>query len=285
MDDPINVHGTCVQIIKKITDKKLLCKFMHYQSIGTVWARHGEKVGFIENQSMNTFAFGEVESFVAKDSIEFELGFKEILPQNILVGNAIENLTWVPNVLIKNSFFGSCRARGILVTTPGKVVIENNTFESSGSAILIAGDANGWFESGAVKDVLIQNNTFNDPCLTSMYQFSEAIISIYPEIPKLNTTKPFHRNIRIINNTFNPFDYPVLYAKSTEGLFFNNNTIIRSNRFKIFHPRKFMITVEACKNVEIKKNKLVGEVLGKNIKLIATKLIELKLDKKQGIFL
>lgn len=36
----------------------------------------------------------------------------------------------------------SCRARGILVSTPGKVLIERNYFESSGSAILIAGDAN-----------------------------------------------------------------------------------------------------------------------------------------------
>ncbi len=285
MDDPINVHGTCVQITKKISDKKLLCKFMHNQSIGTVWARPGEKIGFIENQSMNTFAFVEVESFVAKDSVEFEISFKETLPKNILVGNAIENLTWTPDVLIKNSFFGSNRARGILVTTPKKVVIENNIFESSGSAILIAGDANGWFESGGVKDVLIQNNTFNDPCLTSIYQFSEAIISIYPEIPKLNTDKPFHQNIRIINNTFHPFDYPVLYAKSTDGLYFNNNAIIHSNRFKPFQPRKFMITLEACKNVEIKQNKLVGEVLGKNIKLIGTKLSNSKFNKQQGIFL
>ena len=42
-------------------------------------------------------------------------------------------------------------------------IIENNVFESSGSSILIAGDANGWYESGAVTDVLIRHNTFNDP--------------------------------------------------------------------------------------------------------------------------
>ena len=285
MDDPINVHGTSVQIIKKINEKKLLCKFMHDQSIGTVWARQGEKIGFIENEAMNTLGFREVESFVEKNTREFEITFKDALPKNVLVGDALENLTWTPNVLIKNSFFGSCRARGVLVTTPGKVIIENNIFESSGSAILIAGDANGWFESGGVNDVLIRNNTFNDPCLTSIYQFSEAIISIYPEIPELDSTKPFHRNIRIENNTFHPFDYPVLYAKSIKGLFFNNNIISRSNRFKIFHPRKFMITLEACKNVKIKKNKLNGDVLGKNIKLIATKKTELKFDKKQGILI
>lgn len=62
-------------------------------------------------------------------------------------------------------------------------MIENNVFESSGSAILIAGDANYWYESGAVKDVLIKGNDFRYPCMSSMYQFCEAIISIEPEIP------------------------------------------------------------------------------------------------------
>ena len=37
--------------------------------------------------------------------------------------------------------------------------------------------------------------------------------------------KPFHRNITIEQNTFHAFDYPVLYAKSTEGLIFSGNTI------------------------------------------------------------
>jgi Right handed beta helix region len=285
MDDPINVHGTSVQVVEKISERTLLCKFMHYQSFGFVWARKGEMIGFIENDAMNSFGTGVVESFKARNETEFEISFAAPLPKEMAIGDALENLTWAPDVSIKNNFFGSCRARGVLVTTPGKVIIEKNVFESSGSAILISGDANGWFESGAVKDVLIQNNTFNDPCLTSIFQFCEGIISIYPEIPKLNSNKPFHRNIRIENNTFNPYDYPVLYAKSVEGLTFNDNTIKRSTRFTPMHTRKFMMTLEACKKVTILRNTLVGDVLGKNIKLIATLTTELKLGKKQGIII
>ncbi len=283
MDDPVNVHGTCVKIIKKLSDKKLLCKFMHEQSIGFIWARQGDSVGFIENEAMNTFAFGIVDSWKAIDVTTFEITFKDAIPKVTEPGDALENLDWTPSVLIKNSFFGSNRARGILISTPGKVIIENNTFESSGSAILIPGDANGWFESGAVKDVTIRNNIFNDPCLTSMYQFCEGIISIDPEIPKLDIAKPFHRNIRIEGNTFNPFDYPVLYAKSTEGLFFNNNIIRRSHRFIPFHRRKCMITLEACKKIQVTGNQLQGDVLGKNIQLISTPVSEVKLAKHQGI--
>lgn len=120
MDDPINVHGTSVQIIEKISDRKLRCKFMHHQSTGTVWARPLEKIGFIENEAMNTIGFGIVERFTAISPTEFDLTFKNLLPENISAGDALENLTWTPNVLIKNNFFGSCRARGVLVTTPGE---------------------------------------------------------------------------------------------------------------------------------------------------------------------
>ncbi len=285
MDDPINVHGTCVKVMKKKDNRTLLCKFMHNQSIGFIWARNGEKIGFIENEAMNTFGTAIVESFKTISPELFEITFKEPVPAALIEGNALENLTWVPDVEIKNSFFGSNRARGILMSSPGKVVIENNVFESSGSAILIAGDANGWYESGAVTDVLIRNNTFNDPCLTSMYQFCEGIISVYPEIPKIDVKKPFHRNIRIENNEFHPFDFPVLYAKSVDGISFVGNTLIRSYRFEPFHSRKATFTFEYCLNIEVTKNKFEGEILGKNIKLINTPSKNLKIDKRQGLVL
>ena len=283
MDDPINVHGTSVKIIEKLDSKRLLCRFMHEQSIGFEWAKNGDRIGVIDNRSMQTFATGTVSAFTPRDSVLFEVSFTEELPATVKTGFALENLNQTPDVLIKNSFFGSNRARGILMTTPGKVVIENNVFESSGSAILISGDANGWYESGAVKDVMIRNNVFNDPCLTSMYQFCEGIISIDPIIPQPESDKPFHRNIRIDHNLFNPFDYPVLYAKSTEGLSFVNNTVRRSSRFTAFHQRKDMITIESCKKVRIAGNRLEGQVLGKNVKLISTKKSELLLAKGQEI--
>jgi hypothetical protein len=283
MDDPVNVHGTSVRIIEKKDEKTLICRFMHPQSIGFVWARAGERIGFIENDAMNTVAEGIVDSFRTLDPEEFEITFREAVPGSIVSGDALENLTWTPDVMIRNSFFGSNRARGILMTTPGKVVIENNVFESSGSAILIAGDANQWYESGAVRDVLIRNNTFNDACMTSMYQFCEGIISIYPEIPGPDINKPFHRNIRIENNVFHPFDYPVLYAKSVDGLSFTGNSLIRSTRFEPFHVRKVMFTLENCLHVTIAGNTFTGDILGKNIALIGTSRKQLKLDPGQKL--
>jgi hypothetical protein len=283
MDDPVNVHGTSVRIMERKNSNTLVCKFMHGQSIGFIWARAGEKIGFIENDAMNTYRTAIVESFTTITPELFEISFTEALPEFVIPGDALENLTWTPEVIIKNSFFGSNRARGILVSTPGRVVIEKNIFESSGSAILIPGDANGWYESGAVTDVLIRNNIFNDPCMTSMYQFCEGIISVYPEIPRTDINKPFHRNIRIENNEFHPFDFPVLYAKSVDGLTFTGNTLIRSNRFEPFHSRKSTFTFENCMNIQIKGNRYDGEILGKNIRLVNTPLKTIKIDKKDGL--
>jgi hypothetical protein len=281
MDDPMNVHGTCVRIVEVLSSHKIKCRFMHHQSQGMVWGRKGDQLGFIENKSMRTLSKGEFKSFEPIDEAEFIVELTEAVPDWLKPGAALENLTWTPDVEIRNSFFGSCRARGLLLSTPGKVVVENNTFESSGSAILIAGDANYWYESGAVQDVTIRNNTFNYPCMSSMYQFCEAIISILPEIPEPDRNYPFHRNIRIESNTFHPFDYPILFAKSVNGLQFVNNTLIRSTKIEPFHPRQAGITLDACKNVVVEGNNVEGDVLGNKVELINMSKKELKLPKRE----
>jgi hypothetical protein len=268
LDDPVNVHGTSVQVIDVMGSKQLKCRFMHHQSIGLNWGHRGDKVSFIENSVMKSLGTGEIASFKLLDNETFLVTFKSDIPKQLEVGDALENLTWSPDLLMTNSHFKSCRARGLLVSTPGKVVIENNIFESSGSAILIAGDANNWFESGAVTDVQIKNNVFTELCNTSSYQFCEGIISVYPEIAVLNAeTPPFHKNIRIENNQFNPFDFPVLFARSVDGISFSNNTITRSTRFEPYHNRKYTFSFEACKNATISNNTFSGEVLGMNVLL------------------
>lgn len=279
MDDPINVHGTCVRITEVLSPTRVKCQFMHEQSVGMEWGRPGEKVGFIENKSMRTIGTGKLVSFTPLTTTDFEVTFDAPLPDGIHAGAALENLTCIPDVEIRNSRFLSCRARGLLLSTPGKIVVENNIFESSGSAILIAGDANQWYESGAVTDVTIRNNEFRYPCMSSLYQFCEGIISIFPEIPEPDPAYPFHRNIRIEGNTFHPFDYPILYAKSVDGLTFSNNKLIRSNEIKPFHKRKAGITLDACKQVVIKNNTAEGDVLGKTIVLENMKKNQLKLGK------
>lgn len=281
MDDPINIHGTCSRIMEVLSPTRIRCRFMQDMSEGMEWGRSGEKVGFIENKSMHTVGTGIMTKFEPVSKAEFIIELSEPLPAGVAAGYALENLTCTPDAEIRNNHFGSCRARGLLVSTPGKVIIEDNVFESSGSAILIAGDANAWYESGAVKDVLIRRNEFRYPCNSSPYQFCEAVISIYPEIPEPDVRYPYHRNIRIEENTFHLFDYPVLYARSVDGLTFTDNLLIRDTTYQPRHHRKAGITLEACRNVRISKNKTEGDVLGRDVVLEKMKPGNVKLSNER----
>jgi hypothetical protein len=280
MDDPINVHGTSVRVIEGVDAFTLRCKFMHYQSVGMTWACPGDTVGFIESKSMETRSIGIVKSFKKIDNEFFEVSFEQAIPKEISPEYALENQTWTCNVSITNSYFKSCRARGILLSTSGKVVIERNIFESSGTAILLCGDANYWYESGPVKNVLITKNIFRAPCMTSMYQFCEGVITICPVIPEKTAQTPaFHRNIIVTDNEFHLYDYPILYALSVENLEFSNNKLIRSYDYEPFHYRKDGLTFDLCKKVRVHGNTAEGDVLGKTIRLINTPVKECKPGK------
>ena len=89
-----------------------------------------------------------------------------------------------------------------------------------------------------------------------MYQFTTAVISIYPEIPDLHKqTVYFHGGhpgaITITGNTFETFDLPVLYAKSVDGLVFKDNTVIVNNDYRPFHKNRNRFLLERTDNIEI----------------------------------
>ena len=282
MDDPVNVHGTSVRIVGRPAPDRLLCRFMHEQSTGLGWGHPGDRVGFVEHRSMRTMGEGTLAAFEARDRDTFEVRLEGPVPAGIAEGDALENLSWSPEVVIRDNAFESNRARGVLVSTPGRVLIERNRFSSSGSAILIAGDANYWYESGAVRDVTIRGNVFGPACLGSPYQFGEGIVSILPEVPAPDPSSPFHRNIRIEDNEFHPSDFPVLYARSVDGLKFSGNRLIRSRHHEPVHPRKATLTFEYCRHVRVDDNRFEGDVLGRNIVLRDTAATELTVGPGQA---
>ena len=266
MDDPINVHGCCVTGDEVVDKRTLRCHYRHEQAMGFLyWAEEGHEIAFIDRKNMSRVGTAKVTSYKLENKETFLLGFSEDLPENILEmakeneSLALDNLTNTAEFVCTNNRFGSCRARGILISTPKPVLIENNYFESSGSAVLVAGDANNWFESGECNDVIIKNNVFTHACLTSDYEFCKGIISICPTIPKPEKEKPFHKNIVVLNNTFDSADTPILYAYSCKNLKFAENLIFKSNSAERWHKSDSPITLSYCVDSIIENNKWVGE--------------------------
>lgn len=264
-DDPINVHGCCVTCDEVIDEKTLRCRYRHRQACGFLyWAEMGDTVSFIDRGSMSSVGTSVVKEYILETLETFLLTFDSPLPKEILnmalAGNtlAIDNLTHTADFVCTKNRFGSGRARGILVSTPRRVKITDNYFESAGSAILISGDSNYWFESGECHDVEISRNVFTDKCLTSHCQFCDGIISISPVIPVPDSNKPYHKNIRIFDNVFDCADTPLLYAFSCDGLDFTSNLILKSPSCNAYRSANKRIYLRYCKNARIENNQWIG---------------------------
>ena len=265
MDDAINIHGIYLKVRERIDSHTLRCRYEHGQTWGFDWGDVGDEVTFVKSQSMEYSAFRtHISRIEPADKPTFH-GCRELivtcsdeLPAEINANEdwGIENLTWTPEVEFKGNIVRNNRARGALFSSSRRTVCKNNLFDhTSGTAILLCGDCNGWYESGAVRDLLIEGNTFVN-ALTSLYQFTNAVISIYPEIPQLkDTAHYFHgqgpRSIVIRRNNFDTFDAPLLYAKSVDGLVFKRNEVRKNSSYKPFHWNKQPVMLEHCTNTDI----------------------------------
>ena len=262
-DDAINIHGTYLRVLEQRNRRTIRASYMHPECWGFDWGEPGDEVRFIRSRTME---YGKEHAHIASirptdaetevGAREFEIVFdRDIPPLAPEEPCGIENLTWTPEVEFRNNTIRNNRARGALFSTPKRVICENNFFDHThGSAILLCGDCNGWFETGACREVIIRNNRFLN-ALTAMYQFTEAVISIDPEIPDLSAQKQFfHSNITITGNIFEIFDAQVLYAKSTEHLTFSDNIIRHNHDFPPFHRNRYHFLLEKTADVRIVNN-------------------------------
>ena len=243
MDDAINVHSTALQIDEIISPTQFLCSYKHPQAVGFEVLLAGERLQFIKAKTMEHVPQSVLAQHVEKLSeTQLRVTLNEPLPAGVSVGDAWENADWYPSVHFHHNTVRYNRARGALFNTPRPVLIEDNHFYyCSGSAILLAGDAQGWYETGRCLDMLIRRNRF-DHNLTSSYQFCEGIISIIPQISKHSPDEtPYHQNIVIEDNIFTTHAVPLLYAESSKNIFFRNNRMIKQGDYQGKHDGHLFI--------------------------------------------
>lgn len=271
-DDFINVHGMYVEIGKIVNSTQFMTGTSQRQNM-TVGV--GDQLWFIKRETLSREEVNEINSI--SDTVNAEhkscklVTLEYDIPAWVTNKDFIENKSYVADFEIRNChILKKHRARGILVTTPGRVVIENNYFRTAGAAILIEGDIKQWYESGACENVQIRNNVFED-CFTSGYEWGEAVITITPSYrPDSDTALCYHKNIHIEDNIFRHYDYALLYARAVKGLYFRHNRIERTYTYKPFY-RKVMFYLDGCKDIEMADNEIGKGVLGRNIVLSHSK--------------
>ncbi|WP_146209174.1 right-handed parallel beta-helix repeat-containing protein [Coraliomargarita sinensis] len=240
-DDPINIHGTHLRVVERISDNQIRVRFMHKQTFGFMAFNPGDDITFVRWDSLETYAPNTVEEAELLNPKEMRLTLAQPVPESLREKDVVENVTWTPEVLITGCEVRRTPTRGFLLTTRRKAVIENNKFYRTWmSAILLENDASGWYESGAIRDLTIRGNEF--------FYCREPVIHINPRNSIENDS--VHRNIRIEGNRFWLSDKVAIEARSTKGL------TIAGNRFyadQTLDPKE-AIRIEDCADVTIRRN-------------------------------
>jgi hypothetical protein len=257
LDDATNVHGVYATL-KDCPDRNTIgVNLKHFQQWGFTFATPGDSIRLVNKETMIPYKTLRVVEVVKVNEEYLQLRFNENISEIVKPNTGLENISWYPNFTMKNCIVRQNRARSILISTPGKVLIEGNKFSSMMAGILISGDVNFWYESGPVTNVVIRKNEFVDCCTSGQNQ---AVILIDPNILKIDSCgNYYHRNIIIEDNIFRAFDRPVLTAKSVDGLTFRNNTIEQTYTFEPFYPEKGTINLEYIKNCLIQGNFYKGK--------------------------
>ncbi len=218
-DDAVNVHGVHYTV-KGINGNKLTLVYKHPQTHGYNPLHKGDEIEFVNRFTLLKKGSAKIlkSELVTEHTIELTVDNTKGLAE----GDVIEDVTMCPSLLYKNNTLDSIITRNMLVTTRGKVVIENNRFlNSSMASILVSDDALSWYESGPVRDMTVKNNYFGKCC--------GEFIKIQPECGL--STSPVHKNIKIIGNTFDSDCDKGILIKNAENVTIKDN-VIKNSRVK-----------------------------------------------------
>lgn len=222
-DDCLNVHGIHFKIDsmeKKSDGGEMKVKFMHPQSHGFNPLRVGDNIEYIDTKSMLSKGKAKILSSSLLDEYTISLSVDSLAGAE--KGMVIEDVTACPNLYFAGNELTRIITRGLLITTRGKVVVENNIFaDTQMSSILFSDDAKSWYESGMVCDVTIRNNKFYT-CGGGKNIWMLPENSVHEGA--------VHGDFLIEGNTFASPKNGGISAKSTRSVTIRNNEIVGNRK-------------------------------------------------------
>lgn len=251
LDDATNVHGTYTRVAEQRGPRTLLAKLMHFQQFGFVFAEAGDLIRFSSQEQLEPYAQATATEVRWVNDQFMEITFDRDLDGLLEGATVLDNLSWQADVHMRNTTISRNRARTLLLSTAGNILIENNTFDrSSMMNILFEGDANVWHESNGVRDVRIVGNRFIDT------NAEAEMIRISPLFKDESVVldKPYHRNIIIEGNTFETLSPYIIQAAHSAEVVFRNNKLIRAEGYQSGNGKQPAFTLENCQDFVIENN-------------------------------
>lgn len=255
LDDAANIHGIYMLVDSVLSPNTLRAHFGHFQQVGDQFADKGDEISFVDKSNLRPIGKGRIRSIDKSDrsayviETDFDLSGVED-PTNL----ALENVSRGADVTIRNCVVRFNRARSLLLSTYGDVLVEDCDFASQMAGICVSGDANFWYESGRTKSIVIRNNRFTDLAIGG--NGPQAILQIDPEIPPKTRGTDFFYHGRVVftGNTVSTFDSQIVYARSVGTLEISDNIFIDSKSYAPLFPGQPVIDVQFCGDVTIKGN-------------------------------
>lgn len=256
LDDATNIHGVYMKVDTLLAADSFTASFGHFQQEGNHFADEGDVLRFVDKTSLRPVAEATLTAIDKSNRQHYVMTVDKDLSEILAEPKryAVENTTRAVSAIIRNCTVEHNRARSLLISTPGDVLIENCYFGSMMAGIRICGDANYWFESGNTRNVVIRNNTFTDLGIGG--REPQAILQIDPIIPKDARTNDFYYHDRIVfeNNIVSTFDRQIIYALSVKSLKIRNNTFVDTKTYAPLFPMLSVIDVQYCGDVDITGN-------------------------------
>ena len=251
-DDATNVHGWYMAVDKVLAQDKLLLRWRNSGQYGVQFIKPGMTLELVDSQTMETYSRMKVKEVNYLNCEYAEVTFDGILADKTQPGDVVAEDDGYPDVLISGCYIGNNRARGLLIGSRGKVVIEKNTFHSPGTAILFEGDGRYWYEQSGVRDVVIRDNVF-DNCMYGAASWGSAVIAVGSGIPDKEHSR-YHKNILVENNVFKGFDHRIVNLYCVDGFTFRNNKIEFSDAdYPAFGKPEDRFIFKNCDNVKVEE--------------------------------
>ncbi|MDO6840195.1 right-handed parallel beta-helix repeat-containing protein [Paraglaciecola chathamensis] len=257
-DDATNIHGIYAMFQQLKSPNTALIKIQHPQQWGFNFIDVGDTMELVQGSSLITYGTNTVAKVKKLNTEIYEVTFDDPIDPKIVVGDSIAEVRDYASVLIKGNTIRRNRARGMLLNSRGKTVVEDNYFHVPGAAILFEGDARNWYEQGGVRNVTIRNNIFDNSHFSI---WGKAIIAVAAGIDKeFQDVSRYNKNILIQNNTFNVYDKGLLLDLfSVSNVTFKNNKVNKTD----FFPTRTLKTPEFFRTrfsdgVVIKDNEFLG---------------------------
>ncbi len=248
-DDATNIHGMYAHIDKVLSPSEVIVKYIY----GFDFLAPNMNIELVDPLSYVTYDENHVTSVERINNQYSKITFSKTLSELAKVGDAVASIDEYPDVLIKNCKIGNNRARGILLGSRGKILIENNVFHTPGTAILLEGDARTGAEQAGVRDLTIQNNIF-DNCNYSLGPWGTAAIQVRAGIAQnKREISRYNRNILIVNNLFRVFTPRILNIYSVDGLIYKDNKVEKTNDYYLKDEVVEPFIVNHSSNVKIEE--------------------------------